>query len=53
MRVFERGDIVRIDLNPTRGKETHGDFRPCLVVSSKPFNRASRGKNRAGASIHN
>lgn len=37
-RVFDRGDIVRICLNPTAGNETQGDFRPCLVLSPKAFN---------------
>lgn len=39
MAVFERGDIVRACLNPTAGKEIQGDFRPCLVLSPKKFNR--------------
>jgi mRNA interferase ChpB len=37
-RIFERGDIVRVCLNPTAGKEQQGDLRPALVVSSKRFN---------------
>ena len=36
---FERGDIVRVYLNPVIGKETQGDFRPCLVLSPASFNR--------------
>ncbi|MCF6281201.1 MAG: type II toxin-antitoxin system ChpB family toxin [Candidatus Polarisedimenticolaceae bacterium] len=36
--VFNKGDIVRACLNPTAGKETQGDFRPCLVLSPKAFN---------------
>lgn len=39
MKAFERGDIVRVDLNPTRGREQQGDFRPCLVISTNAFNR--------------
>ncbi|UAA39530.1 type II toxin-antitoxin system ChpB family toxin [Paraneptunicella aestuarii] len=39
MAVFERGDIVRVCLNPTSGKEVQGDFRPCLVLSPKSFNK--------------
>ncbi|WP_133406271.1 type II toxin-antitoxin system ChpB family toxin [Parashewanella tropica] len=39
MAVFERGDIVRACLNPTVGKELQGDFRPCLVLSPKKYNR--------------
>jgi mRNA interferase ChpB len=37
--IFDRGDIVRVCLNPTAGKEIMGDFRPCLVLSPKAFNR--------------
>ena len=37
--IFERGDIVRVSLNPTSGKETQGDYRPCLVVSPAAINR--------------
>jgi mRNA interferase ChpB len=39
MIVFDRGDIVRANLNPTSGREITGDFRPCLVLSKKEFNR--------------
>ena len=37
--LFQRGDIVRACLNPTAGRETQGDYRPCLVLSPKEFNR--------------
>ncbi len=37
--IFERGDIVRVCLNPTAGREITGDYRPCLVLSPKKFNR--------------
>lgn len=36
---FQRGDIVRVSLNPTVGHEQQGDFRPCLVVSPIEFNK--------------
>ena len=39
MTVFDKGDIVRACLNPTEGKETQGDYRPCLVISPKAFNK--------------
>lgn len=39
MAVFERGDIVRACLNPTAGNELQGDMRPCLVLSTKQFNK--------------
>lgn len=38
MARFERGDIVRVCLNPTVGKETQGDFRPALVLSPGVMN---------------
>lgn len=36
--VFNRGDIVRVNLNPTAGREQQGDFRPVLVLSPAAFN---------------
>ncbi|PPB81975.1 mRNA-degrading endonuclease toxin of MazEF toxin-antitoxin module [Mycetohabitans endofungorum] len=35
---FERGDIVRVSLNPTVGREQQGDFRLALVLSPAAFN---------------
>jgi len=35
---FNRGDIVRVNLNPTAGREQQGDFRPALVLSPAAFN---------------
>ncbi|WP_175949420.1 type II toxin-antitoxin system ChpB family toxin [Burkholderia vietnamiensis] len=35
---FDRGDIVRVSLNPTIGREQQGDFRPALVLSPAAFN---------------
>ncbi|AET90641.1 toxin ChpB [Burkholderia sp. KK1] len=35
---FERGDIVRVNLNPATGHEQQGDFRPALVLSPAAFN---------------
>lgn len=37
-KVFERGDIVRVSLNPTLGREQQGDARPALVISPSAFN---------------
>lgn len=39
MAVFNRGDIVLACLNPTAGKEIQGDYRPCLVLSPKAYNK--------------
>lgn len=38
-KVFEKGDIVRVCLNPVAGKEQQGDFRPALVLTPRGFNR--------------
>jgi mRNA interferase ChpB len=35
---FERGDIVRVNLNPAKGHEQQGDFRPALVLSPAALN---------------
>lgn len=35
---FNRGDIVRLNLNPTAGREQQGDFRPALIISPAAFN---------------
>lgn len=37
--VFQRGDVVRVSLDPTVGREQQGDFRPCLVISPVEFNK--------------
>ncbi len=39
MAKFERGDVVRVCLNPTAGRETQGDFRPALVLSPAEMNQ--------------
>lgn len=35
---FNRGDIVRVNLNPTEGREQQGDFRPALVLTPVAYN---------------
>ena len=40
-RVFDRGDIVRVSLNPVAGHEMQGDIRPCLVISPAAFDRVA------------
>jgi mRNA interferase ChpB len=35
---FNRGDIVRVNLNPTMDREQQGEFRPVLVLSPAAFN---------------
>lgn len=39
MAGFERGDIVRVRLNPVQGHELRGDSRPALVLTTREFNR--------------
>jgi len=36
--VFERGDIVVVNLEPVLGREMQGQRRPALVLTSKEFN---------------
>lgn len=36
-----RGDIVRVDLNPTKGSEQRGAGRPCVVIQNDVGNRFS------------
>lgn len=38
----ERGEVIRVNLNPTQGREQMGEARPCVVLSQTVFN-ASRG----------
>ena len=35
---FKQGDIVYIDLDPTKGHEQAGK-RPCLVISNNDYNK--------------
>jgi mRNA interferase MazF len=39
---FERGDIYRINLEPTVGSEQQGNARPCVVLSVSAFNARLR-----------
>ena len=34
-----RGEIIRVNLNPTQGREQQGRARPCLVISNTKFNQ--------------
>ncbi|MGD1857453.1 MAG: type II toxin-antitoxin system PemK/MazF family toxin [Leptolyngbyaceae cyanobacterium] len=40
---IQRGDILRINLNPTSGREQTGNARPCLVLSRTQFNQSRKG----------
>ena len=35
---IERGEVLRINLNPTSGREQQGEARPCLVISHTKYN---------------
>jgi len=37
--LLERGAVIRINLNPTQGREQMGNARPCLVLSNTLFNQ--------------
>lgn len=40
---IHRGEIIRINLMPTQGREQSGKARPCLVLSHTRFNIARQG----------
>ncbi|MDJ0747578.1 MAG: type II toxin-antitoxin system PemK/MazF family toxin [Xenococcaceae cyanobacterium MO_167.B27] len=40
---IQRGEIIRINLNPTQGREQSGNARPCLVLSNSQFNQRRKG----------
>ncbi len=35
--MYKRGDVIDINLNPTKGSET-GKIRPCIVVTNNIYN---------------
>jgi mRNA interferase ChpB len=39
MAVFDRGDIVRLNLDPVVGRQVRGEARPALVLTTRDFNR--------------
>ena len=40
---IQRGEVIRINLNSTSGREQQGEARPCLVVSHTAYNQARHG----------
>lgn len=40
---IQRGEVIRINLNPTQGREQSGNARPCLVISNTKYNMARKG----------
>lgn len=43
MNNVKRGEIIRVNLNPTQGREQQGEARPCLVLSNTRFNQRRQG----------
>ena len=39
----KQGDIIRLCLNPTIGREQQGEHRPAVIVSNYDFNKFGRG----------
>ena len=39
--IAERGDIIKLDFDPTLGREQAG-YRPALIITPKQFNQATR-----------
>jgi mRNA-degrading endonuclease toxin of MazEF toxin-antitoxin module len=40
---LRRGEVIRVNLNLTQGREQMGEARPCLVLSQTAFNAARGG----------
>lgn len=40
---IQRGEIIRVNLSPTQGREQQGKARPCLVLSNTKFNQCRQG----------
>jgi mRNA-degrading endonuclease toxin of MazEF toxin-antitoxin module len=40
---ISRGEVIRINLNPTEGREQAGNARPCLVLSHAEYNAKREG----------
>jgi len=40
---IQRGEIIRVNLNPTEGREQSGNARPCLVISHTKYNITRQG----------
>lgn len=39
MSLFDKGDIIRVELDPTVGKEIRGEFRTVLVLTPREINK--------------
>ena len=38
-----RGEVIKINLNPTAGREQLGEVRPCLIISNSQYNAKRQG----------
>jgi mRNA-degrading endonuclease toxin of MazEF toxin-antitoxin module len=41
--VIQRGEVIRVNLNPTSGREQQGEARPCIVISHTTYNQSRNG----------
>jgi mRNA-degrading endonuclease toxin of MazEF toxin-antitoxin module len=40
---IQRGEIIRVNLNPTQGREQAGNAHPCMVISHTKYNASRQG----------
>jgi len=40
---IERGEVIRVNLNPISGREQSRNARPCLVISHTRYNKTRSG----------
>ena len=40
---LQRGEIIKVNLNPTEGREQAGNARPCLIISNTKYNAKRKG----------
>lgn len=43
MTQVARGEIIKVNLNPTQGREQQGEARPCLILTNNKFNLKRKG----------
>lgn len=41
-KTVRRGEVYRVNLEPTQGSEQQGRARPCVIISITPFNNQFR-----------
>ncbi|MEL7349988.1 MAG: type II toxin-antitoxin system PemK/MazF family toxin [Cyanobacteria bacterium P01_A01_bin.116] len=40
---LKRGEVIRVNLDPTEGREQAGNARPCLIISNTQYNEKRKG----------